>query len=134
MRKDGGFTLIELAIVLAIIAILAAAAAPRFADLTGRAGDRAAEATAAATRSAYGIYLANNSQRPNCAQLFAQMDGVSVSGNTGTITSPNGSTTTLVCAQTGTPPVVTTVDICNNRAATYNNCGAAANRIRLNFQ
>ncbi|MBP6103852.1 MAG: type II secretion system protein [Gammaproteobacteria bacterium] len=50
-----GFTMIELVMVIVIIGILAAAALPRFANLSGQAQIAANQGTAGALRSAVGI-------------------------------------------------------------------------------
>ena len=50
-----GFTMIELVMVIVIIGILAAAALPRFADLSGQAQIAANQGTAGALRSAVGV-------------------------------------------------------------------------------
>ncbi len=125
-RKSNGFTLIELAIVLAVVAILAAVASVRFANITGRAGDAAVEATAASVRSAYTIYVANNSAVPGCDQLAAELPNLvyDTTNNTGTVSS-SGSITTVACTEAGTPPTVTEVRIYNNRASTYNSATTA---------
>ncbi len=54
--REGGFTLIELMIVVAIIGILAAVAIPRFADLVSRAQEAATKGSLSSVRSAVTIY------------------------------------------------------------------------------
>lgn len=57
-RKRSGFTLIELVMVIAILAILAAVVVPRFRDLAARAKESACKAALGSLRSAIQIFHA----------------------------------------------------------------------------
>jgi prepilin-type N-terminal cleavage/methylation domain-containing protein len=71
MRTNSGFTLIELAIVIVIVGILAAVAIPRFTDMTEQARRAQRQSIAASINSAFAIYLAsNNGNRPTWNQLL----------------------------------------------------------------
>lgn len=65
MKKQQGFTLIELMIVVAIIAILAAIALPAYSDYTKKAKVSEVVLAASAVRTAVAEYAASNSELPD---------------------------------------------------------------------
>lgn len=64
MKRQQGFTLIELMIVVAIIGILAAIAIPAYQDYTARAQASEALSATAGIRADMGLYLAENGALP----------------------------------------------------------------------
>lgn len=76
MKKQSGFTLIELVMVIVILGILAASFAPKFVNLSTDARDAARAAATGAVKSAHTILLAKNKgQYSNVTALAAQTDG-----------------------------------------------------------
>jgi prepilin-type N-terminal cleavage/methylation domain-containing protein len=60
IKNNGGFTLIELMLTIAIIAILASIAISKFADLVRKANEGATKAGLGEIRSAMSIYISDN--------------------------------------------------------------------------
>lgn len=130
-RIEGGFTLIELVVVITILGILAAFAVPRFASLEGQARLAATQALAGSVRSgaslAHALWLAEGDpssvqvtmEGTNIAMAFGYPTAASVSstlveytgfslaaGATAVFTkqTPDGGATIANCTVTYTPP------------------------------
>lgn len=105
-RAKQGFTLIELIMVIVLLGILAAVAAPKFADLSTEAEEAAAGGVFAAAQSAASINFAANRAGKGLTLITSGAtlagaldggapDGWSASGNTLSHTGKNGITYTI---------------------------------------
>ena len=81
MKKQQGFTLIELMIVVAIIGILAAVAIPAYQDYTIRAKVTEAISLATAAKTAISEYYATNGTLPNSNASAGIATSSSITGN-----------------------------------------------------
>jgi MSHA pilin protein MshA len=78
MRRQEGFTLIELVMVIVILSVLAAVAVPRYLDLTAASQTAALNAGISSVQSAVAIAAARNlgtSPAPTSAMVLADLPG-----------------------------------------------------------
>lgn len=98
VKKQQGFTLIELVVVIVILGILAAVAFPKFQDLSGSAKQAVVDGAAAALQSAAVLLFAKNSavkQTYSDIKTNTTTDNITFTGNCGgAIVTYTGSTET----------------------------------------
>jgi MSHA pilin protein MshA len=93
MKKQAGFTLIELVAVLVILALLGAMAVPRFVDVSNDALTAAKNGSIAAVRTGHAMAIADLKQVPTLTQLLTYVGGQAVAlpgGNNGIEVTING--------------------------------------------
>jgi MSHA pilin protein MshA len=93
MKKQAGFTLIELVAVLVILALLGAMAVPRFTDVTEDAKTAAKNGSIAGVRSGHAMAIAKLKTLPKLSELIDYVGGPGVAiaaGNTGIEVTING--------------------------------------------
>ncbi len=116
-RKQGGFTIIELLIVIIVIGILATLVITTFSGIQRNARNRAREADINALHSQLEYYYGQNSKYPTLADMNdAAWRAANLKGlDSGALSDPQGNVETLVGAPAaGSYSYVVTPTGCNN--------------------
>ncbi len=127
-KNRKGFTLAELLIVVAIIAVLVAIAVPLFVGALGKAEDATKDANIRTTRSTAIVYLLENSEKTAAGEVWAAPTGQGTENNVRAWTvdatiSSNGDFTKLVVTPIATG--VAKTDKSYTGTATYTTAGEA---------
>ncbi len=78
MRKQAGFTLIELVMVIIVLGVLAAIAIPRFVDLSGDALTAAQAGMEGAVKGAMAVSIADTHAFPSVTSLVTYINGENI--------------------------------------------------------
>ncbi len=118
LKKNQGFTIVELLIVIVVIGILAALVIVQFTNVQARARDAERKSDIRALQSKVAEYYALNGYYPTALTQITNLpaDACKAPGGSGTCTSPNY---TYKAFKTGTSVATTSTQDCDN---TTDNC------------